>query len=213
MTTTLADIRKNIGERLQDPSFQSISAASVDAVINQALSYYKYSRFWFNESLSTITLNVNDPVVPNIPADLLVELPNGGLTIHYSTVYYPLEKRSSEIYDSGNVQAVGLPYIYTYRNQQYEVYFYPNIQYTLLFRYLKDYNPLIENNDHNDFTDFAPQMITYNALSRIYAEYKQDPNMEAYYTARAQDEKINVERRSSGLTGSGTLTLTSYLVS
>ena len=54
-------------------------------------------------------------------------------------------------------------------------------------------------------------MIIYNALSRIYAEYKQDPNMEQYYTARAKDEELNLKRRSDSLTGSGVLTINSYL--
>lgn len=208
---TLADIRTKIAERLQDPSFTSISSASVDSVINEALRYYKYHVFWFNESVYTVVLTQGNPVVPSLPSDFLMELTSGGLTIHYSNLFYPLRKISSDVFDGMNVEAVGIPYVYTYRNKQVEVYFYPNIAYTLTIRYIKDYADLLTGTDTNDFTVYADRMITYNALSRIYAEYKHDPNMEAYYTARAKDEETNLKRRSDSLAGSGSLTLHSYL--
>ncbi len=209
---TLADLRTRIAERLKDPSFQTISAASVNLVINQTLHYYKYRRFWFNDSEVDITLNVGDPLVPNIPADLLTELPTGGLVINYSTVFYKIEKRSGDIYDQENVSGVGLPYIYCYRDQNYYLYFYPNIAYTLKFRYIHDYADLVNDSDNNDFTNNCDMMMMYNALSRIYGEYKQDPTMEKYYTSRADDEEKNINRRSDILNGSGTLTLDSYLL-
>ncbi len=213
MTNTLLSIRNRIGKRLQDTSFRSISSADVDDVINQSLKYYKFRRFWFNDAEQDITLTQGVGVVPNIPADLLQEIPEGGLTIFYGNIYYPLEKRSSQVFDSENVSAIGLPYIYTYRAQQYEVYFLPNIDYTLKLRYLKDYDDLSADADTNDFLKFADMMIYYNALSRIYGEYKQDPKMETYYTGRASDEETNVGRRSSSLTGTGSLVLNSNLIS
>jgi len=209
----LGDIQARIGARLQDRTFQSIPLADVTDIINQSLAYYKYKRFWFNEAVTTITLNQGDPLVPNIPADFLEELPNGGLVIHYSTVHYLIEKRSSFIFDGEDVQGVGLPYIYCFRNGSFYLYFYPNIAYSLIFRYLRDYQPFANVTDTNDFLTYADRMIEYNALSRIYSEYKQDATMEQYYTARADDEERNLRRRSSALTGTGTLTLQSYLIS
>lgn len=199
--------------RLQDASFRSISSSNVDDVINQALKYYKFRRFWFNDTEVDITLTVSDRVVPDIPDDLLQELPEGGLSIFYGNIYYPLEKRSSQLFDNDDVSATGLPYMYTYRNQGYEVYFLPNIAYTLKLRYLKDYDDLASDGDTNDFLTHADMMIYYNALSRIYGEFKQDAKMEAYYTSRASDEEINVSRRTSALAGTGTLTIHSNLVS
>lgn len=212
MTVTLSTIRNRIGARLQDPSFRSISSSAIDDVINQSLKYYKFRRFWFNDSSAEITLVQGDSVVPNIPVDLLQELPQGGMTIFYGNIYYQLDKRSSEIFDSENVSGVGLPYIYTYRDQKYEVYFLPNIAYTLIIRYLKDYDDLSADGDTNDFLKFSDMMIYYNALSRIFGEYKQDPKMEAYYTARASDEEQNVSRRTTALSGTGTLSLNSNLL-
>lgn len=209
--STLAQLRNLIAEKLQDPNFTSISSASVDAFINDALRYYKYHVFWFNETVSTITLTQGNPVVPSIPSNFLEELRHGGLSINYSNIYYPLTKISSEVYDGWNVQAVGLPRLYTYRNKQIEVYYYPNIAYSLILRYIKDYADLVNDSDTNDFTVYGDRMIQYNALSRIYAEMKQDSKMEQYYTARAEDEELNLKRRSDNLTGSGKLTIESYL--
>lgn len=225
MTITLATLTNRIGERLQDTSFQSISLASVIDVINQSLRYYKFRRFWFNDRAvpGGITLVQGQNLVPNIPSDFLVELPEGGLTIFYGNVYYPLEKRSSEIFDSENVSGIGLPYMYTFRaqnqanysagNQGFEVYYKPNIAYTLLFRYLGDYPDLVNSTDTNDFLAYADMMIYYNALSRIFGEYKQDSKMEAYYTSRANDEEENVSRRTTGLAGTGQLIINSQLTS
>jgi hypothetical protein len=190
-----------------------VSLANVTDAINQSLRYYKYRRFWFNDAEQDITLTQGNPVVPNIPSNFLQELPEGGLTIAYSTVFYPLEKRTSEVFDNENVQGLGLPYCYVYRAQQFEVYFYPNIAYTLKLRYLKDYSDLAASSDTNDFLTYADMMIYYNALSRIYAEFREDSEMETYYTARAENEMNNVMLRSSHLVGTGSLVLNSHLLS
>lgn len=214
-TVTLLTLQNRIGERLQDTSFQSISLAAVTDVINQVLKYYKFQRFWFNEEMQPLTLTQGSSIIPPniIPTDFLCEIPDGGLTIFYGNIYYPLEKRPSIVFDSENISGIGLPYIYTYRAGQYEVYFVPNINYTLNLRYLKDYVDLVNTTDTNDFLNYADMMIYYSALSRIYGEFKQDSKMEAYYTSRAEDECTNVSRRTSALTGTGTLTLNSNLLS
>lgn len=214
-TVTLLTLQNRIGTRLQDPTFQSISLDAVTDVLNQVLKYYKFQRFWFNDAEQDINLVQGQSVIPpaSIPANFLCELQDGALTIFYGNIYYPLEKRSSEIFDSENISAIGLPYIYTYRAEQYEVYFLPNIAYLLKFRYLKDYPDLVSGTDTNDFLQNADMMIYYNALSRIYGEFKQDSKMEAYYTSRFQDEEANVSRRTSTLSGTGTLVLNSNLLS
>lgn len=213
VTTTLLTLQTRIGARLKDPAFQSVALSDVTDVLNQSLEFYKYRRFWFNDKEADITLTQGQPVIPNIPADFLQELPEGGLTIAYSTVFYPLEKRTSQVFDNENVEGVGLPYCYTYRAQQFEVYFYPNIAYLLKFRYLKDYPALAAGSDTNDFLNFADMMIYYDAMSRIYGEFKEDKDMESYYTARAANEMQNVMLRSSHLTGTGSLVLNSNLLS
>ena len=210
---TLAEIRTSIGVKLQDETFQSVSSASVDAYINDAIQFYKNQRFWFNEDEANITLNINDPVLPNVPSDFLQEVDDGGLVVVYNQFNYPVFKTTSSLYDAENIQGRGIPYVYTYRNGQFELYYFPDQAYLLKLRYLKDYPILSGDGNSNDFTVNAPNMIKYNALSRIYAESKQDDKMESYYTARANSEEASIKRRSSTLTGTGKLTLYSNLLS
>lgn len=209
---TLAEIRTRVAEVLQDPNFTSISSASVNAVINDSLRYFKYRRYWFNEAKTTLSLNIADPLLYGIPSDFLCELEKGGLSIYYSQRYFPLEKIPTEVYDLHNIQGRGRPYVYTYRNQQFEVYFYPDLAYDLILRYLKNYDTLVYDEDQNDFTIYADLMIRYDVLSRIYAEYKQDDKMESYFTAKRNDEERNLLKRSNALTGSGTLTKDSFIL-
>lgn len=204
---TLGSLRGLIADRLQDPNYQSISVSSVNAIINDSIRYYKYHRYWFNETEATITLTAENPVMPNLPSDFLYELSRGGLAINYSNATYPLVKISTEQYDQRDVNGLGMPETYTFRNQQIELYPWPNTNYTLVLRYIKDYADLVNDVDSNDFTDIADRVILYDALSRIYSEYKQDPNMESYYSNRANDEEANILKRSSALSGSGTLAI------
>lgn len=203
---TLAQLRTKIAARLQDQQFQSISAANVDSVINISVGYYKYRRYWFNETMATLTLTQGSPNITGVPSDFLYELKRGGISLISSNQVIPLEKVPSEVYDLQNIQGIGRPYMYTYRNNGFEVYFYPDTAYTATLRYIKDYDVLTADGDSNDFIVIAEQMVLYNSLSRIYAEFKQDPNNEDYYTNRARDEEENLLRRGSALSGSGTLT-------
>lgn len=203
---TLGELRTAIGERLQDTSFQSISASSVNAIINETIRFYKYRRYWFNETSAVVNCTVGNPVLTGVPSNLLYELQNGGLTIVYANASYPLCKVDTASYDVINIQALGMPDKYTYRAQQFELYPYPNVNYAVTMRYIRDYADLVNDGDSNDFTNIAEKQVLYNALSRIYAEYKMDSNMESYYTARADNEEQNILKRSSALSGTGTLT-------
>jgi len=208
---TLGQMKSTIGDVLQDTSFMSISASSVTSVINDAISYYKNRRYWFNEIKTDLTTTVGNPVLAGVPSDFLREIERGGLSIVYGNSIYSLAKVSTESYDILDNGGSGLPRVYTYRNNQIELYTYPDAAYTLRLRYIKDYAELSQDSDTNDFMTHADRMVRYNALSRIYAEYKQDEKMEAYYTAKADDEEKNLLKRSNALSGSGTLVKDSFL--
>lgn len=209
---TLAEVRTKIAEVLQDTGFTSISSASVDAIINDSLNFYKNERFWFNETAVTLTCTVGNPVLSGIPSDFLRELAHGAMTLFYANVYYPINKVSSEAYDTRNISALGLPQIYTYRNSAIEMYPYPNQAYQITLRYLKDYAPLAGDNDTNDFLTYVDRVIRLDALSRIYFEYKQDPKMAEIYANGAQNELQAVLRRSNVKSGAGSLQIDSVLI-
>ena len=134
-----------------------------------------------------MTLVTDNPEVTNFPTDYQKPL-EGFCSIFYSQQYWKVTKVLPSIYDAENIQGKGIPYIITERAGKWYVYFIPDQDYTMQLYYLKDYAALQDDSDTNDFTEEAPALMRYDALSRLYGELKQDEKMEAYYTARAQAE-------------------------
>ncbi len=202
---TLGELRAQIAERLQDTSLQSISASSVNTIINETISYYKFRRYWFNEKEATLSTTADSAVLSGIPSDFLFELSRGGLSVIDNQYVYPLQKVDTFTYDANDIGTRGIPSMYVYRDRTFDLYPIPERVYPVTLRYIKEYADLVNDVDSNDFTTIGERMVRYNALSRIYAEYKMDAQMEAYYTARADNEEQNLLKRSSALSGTGTL--------
>jgi len=209
---TFAEMQTAISERLLDPSNTAVSVANVAASINEAIGYWKFRRFWFNTASDSDTLTAQDPIIP-LPDDFLVELPmNAGFVIEYNDMRYPLIKKNPREYDEVYLaNGYGLPTIYTLKAGVYYCYYLPDQAYTVRRWYLKTYDDLVDDSDTNDFTDNAANMLIYWALSKLYAELRQDDKMEAYYSARALDEYNNLQVRSEKANSTGHLTIHSFL--
>lgn len=201
---TLAELRTSISARLLDVNNTSISSANIDEAINDSIRQYKKEHFYFNEELITRTLVEDNPEITNFPTDYLDCL-EGGFAIIHSQQRWPLQKVLPSQYDLENVEGKGIPYMITERAGKWYVYFYPDNAYTLQIYYLKDYAELSSDGDSNDFTNEAEAMIRYNALSRLFAEFKQDEKMEAYFTARAKSEYDTLIAQTQSRLGTGYL--------
>ncbi len=188
MSTTLLQLRTKISARLKDPNNTAVSVAEVDAVINDAINQYKKKRFWFNEFEANVTLEINNPILPSLGFTVLDLFKRDGIVINYANTRWVVDKILPVQYDQINVQGTGIPSVYTYRNNQFELYYYPDSDYITTVRGLKDYAPLVATDDTNDFLEYAADLIMYEALSRLFAEFRQDTKMEAYYSARAEDQ-------------------------
>lgn len=221
---TFAQLKTIVSRKLIDPNNTAISASDVGQAINDAIRFWRYRRFWFNESSTTLTMDINDPFVlgygntnssyplaPVLPSDFLEELPKDGFVIQYSNLSYTMNKVHPREYDNQNVRGQGLPYCYTWRNGNYEFYWYPNLAYTLSVYYFKNYVDLVSDNDNNDFTNLADQLVIYEALSRLSGEDRQDLEMNNSYAAKADREYSNLERRTFKKTASGKLSVDSIL--
>lgn len=173
--------------------------------INAAIEYYADEPVWFTQGLSTITLTANDPVVPNIPTDLLYERQGDGLVLNYNQSRFPLVKTDNQTYDMMNVQATGMPAWFTYRNGQYEVYFYPDQAYTLLFRYHKSYPAMVQSSDSNDWLTYASRLIEAKTMCDFYLDYRHEPEMSIIYGQKASAELQKVLDQSNQLTTTGFL--------
>jgi hypothetical protein len=209
---TFAQLKTRVSRKLIDPNNTAVSASDVGDAINDAIKYWKYSRFWFNETTATVTLNVSDQVVPNIPSDFLYEDQENGFVILYDQITYTLTKKHPKEFDRISIQnATGLPSVYTWRNGVYTVYFQPNIAYTMNIYYIKDYVDLSADDDSNDFTTFADQLITYEAVGRLTGEDRQDSASGSEYLGRADREFKNLTNRTSKQTASGRLDVDTIL--
>ena len=203
---TFAALQSRVSTRLKDPNNEDVSAADVATVINDAIQHWSKKQFWFNEFKEDVTLTVNDPALVLVTNTAPVEVfKAGGMVINYAQTRWPLRKVSSENYDAMNVQGKGLPFAWAYRNDGYEVYWYPDQAYTVTVRGLKSYAALSGSSDMNDFTENALDLIVYEALSRAYAEFRQDDKMEGYYSGRAKNEYMTLRNETNRRRATGRL--------
>ncbi len=213
--TTFAQMKAFVSKRLQDPNNTAVSSADVGDLINQALSYWKNVRFWFNEITDTTTLAQSNPAVP-LPVDWLVPSIDDCFVIEYSGIRYPLKKVSESQYNAMYLSnGIGQPWWYSKQaSDNYQVYPIPDRDYTLRRFYLKDYDDFVADGDTNDFSDNAAFLLQYTAAAYGSRDFRQDMAMYQAFMSRALDEEQNllVTTRKDNATGSLTITsmLTSY---
>jgi hypothetical protein len=221
---TFGSLQTKISKKLIDANQTAVSASDVADAINDALHYWKQKHFWFNEGQTTLTMDINDPYVlgygntvsgypgaPVLPSDFLYEVPRDGFVILYSQLKYRFRKVDPAQFDDTDIQGVGMPYIYTFRNGNYEFYFYPNVAYSLTVNYVKDVVDLVNQADSNVFTVNADRLLMYEALSHLYGENRQDNAQDGFYAAKADREARLIKTRSSMNNASGHLAVDSIL--
>lgn len=230
---TFGQLQKRVADRLIDPNNTAVSAANVAQAINDAVAFWKTRKFYFNQRVANLTLDVSpaldgsapgDPFVlqygntnslypnaPVLPADFLFEDEENGFTIPYNNLTYNLDKQPPKVFDDVSNNGVGLPYIYTFRNGNYEIYFLPQTNYTLRVNYICDYAPLVNATDTNDFTTFADKLIEYDAISRILSDLRLDDDRAARFSARCEQENANLKSRSAKQNATGKLTIDTLL--
>lgn len=224
MVATFGTLQTKISKKLIDAGQTAIAASDVGDALNDALHYWKQKRFWFNEGQTTLTMDINDPYIlgygntnssypnaPVLPSDFLYEFAKDGFVIQYSSLSYRFKKVSPAEYDDTSIQGIGIPYIYTFRNGNYEFYFYPNLAYSMTVNYVKDVNDMINSGDTNIFTTNADRLLMYEALSHLYGENRQDLDRDNQYAAKADREYRLLKTRSSNNNASGVLSVSSIL--
>lgn len=200
------DMKTRVAKLIQDPSNTAVSAADVGIAINEAISHWKTTRFWFNEAEdAAVSITAANPVIGDMPSGLLFPLAVGGIVIDYNNLRYPLTKISSSEYDDMNTEATGIPHSYTMRAGAYEVYPYPDQAYTAVVRYLKEYTDLSASTDTNSFTDSASRLIMYEAAGRLSGEFRQDAEMSAYFLGTAEREMRSLMMRTAKVNSTGRL--------
>jgi hypothetical protein len=211
---TFGDMQIWVSKRLQDPNNTAVSSPDVGDLINDAIDYWKNTRFWFNEITDTTTLAQSDPSVP-LPDDWLVPSIDNCFVIEYSGIRYPLKKVSEQQYNAMYLSnGIGQPWWFAkLATQGYQVYPIPDRDYTLDRYYLRDYADLVEPNDENDFTDNATRLIQYTAAAYGSRDFRQDADMYSAFWAQAQMEAQSLLETTRKDNATGSLTITSMLTS
>lgn len=209
---TFVQMKQWVSKRLQDPNNTAVSSDDVGDLINQAQSYWKNDRFFFNEITDTTTLTQGDTSVP-LPDDWLCPSIDNCFVIEYSGIRYPLEKISEQRYNAQYLSnGVGQPFSFArMADAEYEVYSIPDRDYTLRRFYLRDYDDFVNDGDTNDFSIKANLLLQYTAAAYGSRDFRQDINMYQVFMAQAQDEYQNILATTRKDNATGSLTLSSIL--
>lgn len=222
--STFGSLKTKISKKLIDAGQTAISDSDVGEALNDALRYWKQKRFWFNERTTTVTMDPNDPYIlqygnsiaaypsaPVLPQNFLYEFPEDGFVIKYSNLSYRFDKVHTKKYDDESVNGIGIPYIYTFRNGNFEFYYLPNLAYQMTVNYVCDYPDFSASSDTNDFTQYADRILTYEALSHLSGENRQDDKAENKYAALADKEWRLMKKRTTANVGTGALSIMTIL--
>jgi len=214
MTYTFGQLTTYVSKRLIDPNNTAVAVSDVQEGINDAISYWKFRRFWFNETAETVTLTAQNPTIP-LPDNMLVpSIQDDGFNILYGGVKYPLVKVDIPTMDSLYLSnGYGLPRWYArMANLEYQVYPIPDQNYVTDLYQLNDYAELVSNSDSNDFTNNAKRLIALWSVANLVSELRQDtPGTGDYYRSAAQDEYRNLRVLTAKKNASGKLQVYSQL--
>ena len=197
----LISLVKRVSRRVDEENNTAVTVDEVKAAINDAISYWKRKKFYFNAAVSTVQTVTGSPIL---------SIPNGvvrvmDMSIGFNQSTYRLASVTPDHYDYSNVQALGRPYSYTYRNGGFELYYYPDMAYNVTVRYLKDYAPLADDTDSNDFTEEGAKLIELWAIGTLFGELRPDPQRESYAIARAEDEARQLTAMTNRMSNMRTL--------
>ncbi len=212
---TFGQMTQWVSKRLQDPNNTAVSSSDVEELINEALSYWKNERFWFNEITDTTTLTQGNATIP-LPNDFLVPaIDYGGFVIEYSGIRYPLKKVSEPMYNAMYLSnGIGQPFWYSRQaDDEYQVYPIPDRDYTLRRYYLRDYDAFVNTGDTNAFSDYAASLLQYTAAAWGSRDFRQDLTMHDAFWAQADREYQSLQKTTRKANATGSLTIASMLTS
>jgi hypothetical protein len=206
---TFGELIIYVSKRLLDANNTSVSQQDVAASLNDAVDYWKFTRFWFNEKTFAGVTTTGSETLP-LPSDFVFPAyDDGAFIISYSDQRYPLKKVGQAEYDAMFMtNGLGLPQVYARSGQNYLMYPIPDRDYDVISRYLKNYDRIAFDNFNatNDFIEYAPRLISLWACANLIAEIRQDDKMESYFRNAAIDEKSNLLKRTRKENATGTLT-------
>lgn len=210
---TFIQMKQFVSKRLQDPDNTAVSSDDVGEMINQAVDFWKNTRFYFNEVVDTTTLTTGDNSIP-LPDNWLCPSIDPAFVIEYSGIRYPLAKVSETSYDASYLSnGTGQPFWFARQaTDQYVCYPIPDRDYDLRRYYIKDYDDLSADSDTSDWTTDARNLIQYTAAAYGSRDFRQDPTMYQTFWDQAQMELQSLLQTTRKDNATGRLSVYSALM-
>lgn len=149
---------------------------AVRRAIQNAIKCYETTRWWFNETSTTTTTTANVASL-GVPSDFLIL---DRLELTYSGAQRVLVERPfDEIRTMNAGSATGLPCVYNYRGDKWNLALCPNSAYAATIFYIQSLPVLSADSDSNVWTNEAQNLIAHAATIDVLGTSLQinDPGM------------------------------------
>jgi hypothetical protein len=193
-------------DRIADETVRSDLSDQIEREIISAIKYYERRRFYFNETVSSLTLSTSQEWYSSTD---LSDIPNfveiDSIKLTVSQTLYPLIRRPygyiEQVQSSTN--GPGDPTDYTYYRQQLRFYPIPQQQRMATISYVKREATLSATTDSNAWTNDAEELIRARAKASLTANVIRDLEMAAVYKGQEAEalsalDQETILRLSSG---------------
>lgn len=161
----------------------------VQLAINRSIAKYSKARLWFTDTTATYT-TVQGTWIYTVPV-----IPTNIRRIYYhriqvNNVYYHVNQRDIQYIIDANVNNnQGQPVDWAWFENSIYYYPVPQAAYPIVLFYQKDYAPLVDPTDNNDFTNIqeAQDLIENEALYWLYKKVILDAQKAEEYRIAAKE--------------------------
>ena len=183
---TISDLKTRVITETNRDDLGDELANALTLCIQQAIGFYRNSRFWFNELRVTSTLAAGNEYTP-VPSQMVFV---DELWIIIGGVRYTMTKRTMEwIETSYSVPLIGQPTDWCEYLFQARVWPTPGINYTLIWFGVADITPLDYNdpNSTNEWLNSGYDLIDARVRFLLYRDYfRDDEGMQIAKAAEAE---------------------------
>ncbi len=193
---TLSALRTRIASKLSNDSLVSPTATQIDTAINGTIDYYENDYFWFQQGTSELSTVAGTPTLTGLPSDFYYQRHPNSFVLEKDNRFFELIYITPQQYDRmADTNSSSTPRFYTYRDDVFEIYPFPDAVYTVNLYYYKSYVDLTSN-DSNDFTINAVRLIEDKTLGDLFLDYRGDPESAKSYFSKAKDEYKRIKRQT-----------------
>jgi len=155
--TTLVNVRARVSSDLNRTDLDS----DIDKALNRAIEHYEKENFWFQDQSATFSTVISQPTYTSadgIPTDIK-EIDYVKIRVNGND--YELIRRSFNEVEQRRVSNTsnGTPQDYAIYKENFHIYPTPNGVYSIFVYYKKKYALLVNDEDTNDWTTDAEDLI------------------------------------------------------